>query len=100
MTISVLCPSQQGWEVKRARLGLVECVNRDLLQPYPVFHEKPGKDCQDWDLQKCDYVAHIKFTVLLMPDGSDRIISHPFQELQPTKIIDDPEIKSWLALGT
>ncbi|KAK8921598.1 hypothetical protein KSP39_PZI020095 [Platanthera zijinensis] len=30
-------------EEKRARLGLVECVNHDLLQPYPVLHEKPGK---------------------------------------------------------
>ncbi|XP_043708300.1 ERBB-3 BINDING PROTEIN 1-like [Telopea speciosissima] len=76
-------------EEKRARLGLVECVNHDLLQPYPVLHEKPG-----------DYVAHIKFTVLLMPNGSDRITSHPLQELQPIKTIDDPEIKAWLALGT
>lgn len=47
-----------------------------------------------------DLVAHIKFTVLLMPNGSDRITSHPLQELQPTKTIDDPEIKAWLALGT
>ncbi|XP_039013261.1 uncharacterized protein LOC120142840 isoform X2 [Hibiscus syriacus] len=47
-----------------------------------------------------DYVARIKFTVLLMPNGSDRITSHPLQELQPTKAIDDPEIKAWLALGT
>ncbi|PPE02390.1 hypothetical protein GOBAR_AA39726 [Gossypium barbadense] len=76
-------------EEKRARLGLVECVNHDLLQPYPVLYEKPG-----------DYVAHIKFTVLLMPNGSDRITSHPLQELQSTKTIDDPEIKAWLALGT
>ncbi|KAJ6913315.1 ERBB-3 BINDING PROTEIN 1-like [Populus alba x Populus x berolinensis] len=76
-------------EDKRARLGLVECVNHDLLQPYPVLHEKPG-----------DYVAHIKFTVLLMPNGSDRITSHALQELQPSKTIDDPEIKAWLALGT
>lgn len=76
-------------EEKRARLGLVECVNHDLLQPYPVLHEKPG-----------DYVAHIKFTVLLMPNGSDRVTSCPLQELQPTKTIDDPEIKAWLALGT
>jgi len=76
-------------EEKRARLGLVECVNHELLQPYPVLHEKPG-----------DYVAHIKFTVLLMPNGSDRVTSHPLQDLQPTKAIDDPEIKAWLALGT
>ncbi|KAK9127394.1 hypothetical protein Syun_016191 [Stephania yunnanensis] len=46
-----------------------------------------------------DLVAHIKFTVLLMPNGSDRITSHGLQELQPTKTIEDPEIKSWLALG-
>ncbi|XP_061955115.1 ERBB-3 BINDING PROTEIN 1 [Populus nigra] len=81
--------SARALEEKRARLGLVECVNHDLLQPYPVLHEKPG-DC----------VAHIKFTVLLMPNGSDRITSHTLQELQPTKTIDDPEIKAWLALGT
>lgn len=35
-----------------------------------------------------------------MPNGSDRITSHPLQELQPTKQVDDPEIKAWLALGT
>ncbi|KAJ6778107.1 PROTEASE FAMILY M24 METHIONYL AMINOPEPTIDASE AMINOPEPTIDASE P [Salix koriyanagi] len=81
--------SARALEEKRARLGLVECVNHDLLQPYPVLHEKPG-----------DFVAHIKFTVLLMPNGSDRITSHTLQELQPTKTIDDPEIKALLALGT
>lgn len=47
-----------------------------------------------------DYIAHIKFTVLLMPNGSDRVTSHTLQEVQPTKTIDDPEIKAWLALGT
>ncbi|KAF6170388.1 hypothetical protein GIB67_014318 [Kingdonia uniflora] len=77
-------------EEKRARLGLVECVNHELLQPYPVLHEKSG-----------DLVAHIKFTVLLMPNGSDRITSHSLQDLQPTKGIDsEPEIKAWLALAT
>ncbi|KAG9142529.1 hypothetical protein Leryth_011628 [Lithospermum erythrorhizon] len=76
-------------EDKRARLGLVECVNHELLQPYPVLHEKPG-----------DLVAHINSTVLLMPNGLDRITSHALQEIQPTKTIDDLEIKSWLALGT
>ncbi|GJS23335.1 ERBB-3 binding protein 1-like protein [Tanacetum coccineum] len=79
--------SARALEEKRARLGLVECVNHELLQPYPVLHEKPG-----------DFVAHIKFTVLLMPNGSDRITSHSLQELQPTKNVDDPEVKAWLAL--
>ncbi|CAK9164187.1 unnamed protein product [Ilex paraguariensis] len=80
--------SARALEEKRARLGLVECVNHDLLQPYPVLHEKPG-----------DLVAHIKFTVLLMPNGSDRITSHPLQEMKATRTTDDdPEIKAWLAL--
>jgi hypothetical protein len=35
-----------------------------------------------------------------MPNGSDRITSHSLQELQPSRTIDDPEIKAWLALGT
>ncbi|OIT02240.1 erbb-3 binding protein 1 [Nicotiana attenuata] len=78
----------KGLEEKRARVGLVECVNHELLQPYPVLHEKSG-----------DLVAHIKFTVLLMPNGPDRITSHAIQELTPAKTIDnEPEIKTWLAL--
>jgi len=76
-------------EEKRARLGLVECVNHELLQPYPVLHEKPG-----------DFVAHTKFTVLLMPNGSDKITGIPLQEFQPSKVPEDPEIKAWLSLGT
>ncbi|KAG4951691.1 hypothetical protein JHK84_045043 [Glycine max] len=36
--------SARALEDKRARLGLVECVNHELLQPYPVLHEKPGKE--------------------------------------------------------
>jgi hypothetical protein len=47
-----------------------------------------------------DFVAHIKFTVLLMPNGSDRITSHALQELQPSKVPEDPEIKAWLAMAT
>lgn len=80
--------SARALEEKRARLGLVECVNHELLEPYPVLQEKPG-----------DLVAHIKFTVLLMPNGSDRVTGHPLQELE-SRPVEDPEIKAWLALGT
>ena len=52
-----------------------------------------------WGCHAGDLVAHIKFTVLLMPNGSDRITSHSLQELKPTKTVDsDPEIKAWLSL--
>ena len=43
--------------------------------------------------------SHMKFTVLLMRNGSHKITRNPLQELKPTKAIDDHEIKTWLALG-
>lgn len=46
----------------RARLGLVECLNHELLHPYPVLHEKAG-----------DVVAHLKCTVLITANGVDRV---------------------------
>ncbi|GAB2288672.1 ERBB-3 BINDING PROTEIN 1 [Dionaea muscipula] len=58
-------------EEKRTQLGLVECGNHDLLQPYPVLHEK---------------------AFLLMPNGSDHVTSQSLQELQSTKAVDNPEI--------
>jgi len=46
-----------------------------------------------------ELVAHIKFTVLLMPNGSDRITAVPCK-LAPSKQVEDPRVKAWLALGT
>ena len=62
----------------QARLGLVECLNHELLHPYPVLHEKEG-----------EVVAHFKATVLLMPNGVDRITSHPVQEIASEKALDE-----------
>ena len=45
-----------------SRLGLVECLQHGLLQSYPVLWEKDGA-----------LVAQVKGTVLLLPNGSDRI---------------------------
>lgn len=45
-------------------------------------------------------MAHVKFTVLLMPNGSDKITGHPLQEVNSSKVVEDPDIKAWLALGT
>ncbi|CAI7899897.1 unnamed protein product [Closterium sp. NIES-53] len=85
---SIMPFTARALETKAARLGLVECVNHDLLQPYPVLHEKQG-----------DIVAHIKFTVLLMPNGSDRITSATLQTLQPTTELQDADVKAWLAMS-
>jgi len=47
---------------RQARMGVVECLKHELVHPYPVLFEK-----------KNDYVAHFKFTVLILPSGPTRI---------------------------
>ncbi|XP_037574629.1 proliferation-associated protein 2G4 [Dermacentor silvarum] len=46
----------------KAKMGVVECVNHKLLDPFQVLYEKEG-----------EFVAQFKYTVLLMPSGSHRI---------------------------
>jgi curved DNA binding protein len=75
-------PTQGG----AARLGLTECVGHGLLQPYPVLYEKAG-----------ELVAQLKSTVLLMPNGSDRLISQPVQPVKTDKAVQDEEVKALLA---
>ena len=57
-------------EDSKVRFGIVECVNHELVHAYPVLHEKNG-----------DLVAHFKYTLLLMPNGNDKITGHPIQEV-------------------
>lgn len=78
--------SSRGLEAPRARYGLVECVSHDLLQPYPVLYERQGA-----------LVAHFKGTVLLVPNGVDRITGVPLPEIKSEKTLDDKEITSLLA---
>ncbi|CAN1820514.1 ERBB-3 BINDING PROTEIN 1, partial [Linum perenne] len=85
-------------KLKASRFIFSEISQKFPIMPFTarfVLHELATAGCFEGD-----YVAHIKFTVLLMPNGSDRITSHPLQELQATKTVEDPEIKAWLALGT
>jgi len=70
----------------RKKLGIVELVNHDLVQPYPVLHEKEG-EC----------VAHLKFTLLLMPNGTDKATGLDLQPHLSEKAIEDEEIKALLA---
>jgi curved DNA binding protein len=48
-------------DVRKARLGLSECIQHGLLMPYPTLYEHSGK------------VAHFKCTVLLLPSGTVRV---------------------------
>ncbi|GAB6019403.1 Proliferation-associated protein 2G4 [Chamberlinius hualienensis] len=53
---------------KKAKMGVVECVNHKLIEPFNVLYEKEG-EC----------VVQFKFTVLLMPSGSHKITGLPFE---------------------
>lgn len=66
-------------EGRGLRLGLVECLNHGLLHAYPVLHEKSG-----------ELVAQAKATVLLMPNGADRITVVPSQPLSTEKQVGTP----------
>ncbi|XP_064464227.1 proliferation-associated protein 2G4-like [Ornithodoros turicata] len=53
-------------EEVKAKMGVLECVNHKLLDPFQVLYEKEG-----------EVVAQFKYTVLLMPSGSHRITCGP-----------------------
>lgn len=73
---------------KKARMGVVECVNHGLIEPFNVLWEKEG-----------EYVAQFKFTALLMPNGPIRITQGPFDPavIKSEHSIEDPDIKAILA---
>uniref|UniRef100_A0A2P2I1D9 Proliferation-associated protein 2G4-like n=1 Tax=Hirondellea gigas TaxID=1518452 RepID=A0A2P2I1D9_9CRUS len=71
-------------EEKKARMGVMECVTHKLVAPYPVLWEKQG-----------EYVAQFKYTVLVMPNGPQRITGFPLDiELcqSEIKIEDNKEV--------
>lgn len=72
---------------KKARLGVGECTNHELLTPYPVLYEKDG-----------EYVAQFKYTVLLMPNGPLRITHGTWDPefIQSEYSIKDEELRTIL----
>lgn len=73
---------------KKARLGVSECTNHELLMPYPVRYEKDG-----------EFVARFEFTVLLMPNGPLRITQGACKPefIQSEYCIKDEELKTILS---
>ncbi|XP_013200332.1 proliferation-associated protein 2G4 [Amyelois transitella] len=74
-----------------ARLGVVECVNHKLIEPFQVLYERPG-----------ELVAQFKFTALLLPSGTHRITGLPFDKSQckSERSIKDPELNALLNSST
>lgn len=54
--------SSRALEEKAARMGIVECVNHNLIAEYPVIYTRDEA-----------VTVHYKFTVLLVQNGTDRI---------------------------
>ena len=54
---------------RRAKLGVVECVKHQIMEPYTVLWEKEGS-----------FVAQFWQTVILMPNGTLKITGLPFEE--------------------
>lgn len=75
-------------EEKKAKMGVVECVKHDLVEPFNVLWEREG-----------ELVAQFKFTLLLMPNGPMKITSGPFdpEAYESEFSVDDEEIKNLLA---
>lgn len=75
----------------KARLGIVECVKHELLQPFCVLSEKEG-----------EFVAQFKFTVLLMANGPHRITKDQFEpEMYKSEYeVQDAELRTLLQSST
>ncbi|TMW53579.1 hypothetical protein DOY81_001343 [Sarcophaga bullata] len=75
-------------EETKARMGVVECVQHKMVEPFQVLYEKPS-----------EYVAQFKHTVLLMPNGVNLVTGIPFEfeNFVSEYSIAQPELKELLA---
>ncbi|XP_060079887.1 proliferation-associated protein 2G4-like isoform X1 [Ylistrum balloti] len=73
---------------KKAKMGVVECVKHELMQPFAVLYERDG-----------EFVAQFKYTMVLMPNGPLKLTGMPFDsDLYLTdKTVEDEELKTLLA---
>ena len=75
--------SCRALEEKATRMGVVECVNHDLLEPFPVIYTTDR-----------EVAVHYKFTVLLTLNGTSRITGEiiDLAKYPSDKKVEDPEI--------
>jgi curved DNA binding protein len=81
-------------EEKKAKFGITEMVNHELVHAYPVLNEVEG-----------EFIAHIKFTCLLMPNqsGTVRITGTNLinrADLESEFTVQDKELLAVLATST
>jgi len=72
-----------------AKVGVRECLNHDMLIPYPVLSEKQG-----------EVVAQFKGTVVVQPRSTAVIAGNTpidLSRFQSDKSVQDPELQALLA---
>jgi len=75
-------------DIKKARMGVMECVSHKLVSPYPVLWERQG-----------EHVAQFKYTVLVGPNGPVKLTgAHCDVSVYKSdvKILENAEIKALL----
>lgn len=85
------CFSVTGFEDQNStKLGLKECLEHDLLVPYPVLCEKQG-----------EYVAHFKMTVMITKGKTTLLTGLPIDEelLKTEHSIKDQELIDLMAVS-
>merc|ERR1712072_253495 len=75
--------SEEHGGAGRARLGMKECLEHDLFHTYPVLEEKDG-----------EFVAQIKFTVMLTEEGTQRITGGGLPNCKPEQVCEDEELNA------
>merc|ERR1719231_1332590 len=61
--------SLRAFDETIGRVGVSEANRHELLHQYPILVEKPG-----------EFVAHFKYTVLLLPGGTKKITGIDFSQ--------------------
>merc|ERR1712046_100178 len=75
--------SLRQYEDSRARLGMKECLEHGLFHTYPVLEEKDG-----------EFVAQMKFTVMLSEGGTQRITGGILPNCTPDHECEDEELSA------
>lgn len=75
--------SEEHGGAGRARLGMKECLEHDLFHTYPVLEEKEG-----------EFVAQVKFTVMLTEEGTQRITGGSLPNCKPEQVCEDEDLNA------
>jgi curved DNA binding protein len=77
-----------GEEAAKYKMGIKECVEHGILNPYPVLEEKRDQ-----------FVGHLKFTVLVMPNGPLKTTGVPLsvEQIKSECKVEDEDLLKLLA---